>query len=318
MPAVVCHWLLGKRLLERAENIVGAQRFHEKSFLLGCQGPDVFFYHRMVSAFRQHSLEKYGHSFHDDSPDELLASFKKTALSAGELSGHALSYALGLCCHYAYDTCAHPYICQLEERMKQEDERGEDYHYHAHIESALDVILYRSETGGLISDLRLGRCVQFDRNDRDAAALLWGNALREVYAVTTGEKNLKLLLPHMRRLFRLLDDPTTIWRPMVSRIERLLGMKTAPMSAYMRPFMEDSDYDYANIERLEWCNFLDGSQRSSEDFFELTDRAELKSEQLMQAFTQIGSAEQFAELTGGRSMSNNVVEGAPQKENTVV
>ena len=309
MPAVVCHWLLGKRLLDSARSIAGEENFCEKSFLVGCQGPDVLFYHRLASLNRRKSLMEYGYKVHTDHPSELFASVKGTLAQGGELNGNVLSYALGLCSHYAYDTCAHPYICQLDEHMKQTDERGEDYHYHAHIESALDVIMLRSETGGLISDLRLAKCVQFEKADRDAAALLWGNVLHDIYGVQAEEKELRLLLPHMRRLFRLLDDPTSVWRPIVIQAEHLIGKYNGAMSAYMRPFMEDDSYDYANIEKQEWQNFMDAGQKSSEDFFEITDRAQLEAEKLMRFFMTAESADDFAEYTGERSFSNNVDEG---------
>ncbi len=311
MPAVVCHWIHGRRLLDRAKALAGAENFYETAFLCGCQGPDVLFYHRLVSLSRKKSLYSRGSSVHTEHPSVLFASVLRT-LSGLEkdsgLYGRVLSYALGLCCHYAYDTCAHPYICQLSEHMKHTDERGENYHYHAFIESALDVIMYRWEEAGLITDLRLGKCVRFERGDCEAAALIWGNILEDYYGEKPEQKELLRLLPHMRRLFRLLDDPVSIRRPIVMKIERLIGSDTGPMSAYMRPFMEDDSYDYANIAKEEWCNFMDENQRSCEDFFEITDRAETAGEEFMRFFMTSPTEAELSAYTGERSFSNNVDE----------
>jgi len=318
MPAVVCHWLLGKRVMETAKKLAGEENFCEKSFFLGCQGPDILFYHRLAALSRKRSLMKYGSKVHCDHPSALFASIKKTLNESGELCKNVLSYALGLCCHYAYDTCAHPFICQLEQFMKQNDERGSDYHYHAHIESALDVIMLRHETGDLITDLRLRRCVNYKEADRAAVALIYANALRDIYGVTTDEKNMRRLAPDMKRLFSLLDDPTMIWRPTVRKLEILLGKDDAPMSAYMRPFMEDDGYDYANIEKEEWHNFMAPQEESCEDFFEMTDRAERKSEDFMKFFMTAEGAEDFSSYTEERSFSNNVDEGAAKYEEKAI
>jgi len=299
MPAVVCHWIFGKRLEDFAGKLNGEKYFDVESFLLGCQGPDILFYHRLVSFSRKRSLARFGSPVHRYSPSQLFFSLKKT-LAKYEPDGdkyiHALSYALGMCCHYAYDACAHPYICQLEEYMKQADERGADYHYHAHIESALDVIMLRHETGQLITDLRLGRCVKFSRCGSEVIADIYGNFLHDVYGVSTDYRNLCRLAPDMRRLFRVLDDPTTLWRPTVRKLEILAGKDSAPMSAYMRPFMEDDSYDYANIEKEEWRNTDKLDEVSCEDFFEITQRAEELAREMMQLFLSaesIGDFERF-------------------------
>lgn len=310
MPAVVCHWLLGKRVIDSAKRLAGEERFKENSFLLGCQGPDILFYHRLVSLNGKDNLQEYGHRIHRDHPSRFFASLKRSVESCGrELRDFAHSYALGMCCHYAYDTCAHPYICQLADYMSENDGRGRDYSYHALIESALDTIMWRYETGGVISDLRLGKCVRFEKEDAAAIAHIYTDALRDIYRRKAPEEQTMLLAGDMRRLFRVLDDPTTLRLPLVMKLERMFKKDTAPMSAYMRPIMEDDLYDYANIAHEEWHNIMNAEEKSCEDFFEVTERAEKKTSEVMEFYVSTGGSESdFAEFTLERSFSNNADE----------
>ncbi len=318
MPAMVCHWLLGQRVLDTARECAGEENFCENSFLAGCQGPDVLFYHRLASLRQRGNLQRYGSRIHSDHPSALFACVKDCVRESGELYAQCISYALGLCCHYAYDICAHPYVCQLTEYMCEHDERGGGYKYHAFIESALDVILLRHETGGLISDFPLARCARFDAADRRAAAFIYGRVLADIYGAVTSERNLLRLLPDMRRLFRLLYDPTGIWRPLVSGAERLAGISSGAMSAFMRPFMEDDSYDYANTAKAEWVNCKNAQERSCEDFFELTDRAEECARDMMRFFMKADSAQEFAAYTGERSFNDNVPEAPASRDDCVI
>ncbi len=312
MPAVVCHWLLGKRMMNTARRIAGKDRFKEKSFLIGCQGPDILFYHRLVSLSRKDNLQDFGHKIHSDHPSQFFASLKETVENCSdELRDYVNSYALGMCCHYAYDTCAHPYICQLSQRMKETDERGSDYSYHALIESALDTIMWRYETGGIITDLRLAKCVAADKGDSAAAAEVYANALREMYNKEISPKESGRLAGDMIRLFRVLDDPLCVRRPFAARMEALTGKKNGRISAYIRPIMEEDDYDYANITHAEWSNVMNPEEKSCEDFFEITKRAERRTKEMMKFFANsVGSANEFSLFTGERSFSNNVDEVA--------
>jgi len=307
MPALVCHWLLGKRLEDKARELAGEENFKEKSFYIGCQGPDIFFFSRRLP-FSGRGLQSYGHVIHEDSPSMLFSSIKRTLKEGGELYNELLSYALGMCVHYAYDICAHPYICRLEEYMRENDERGENFRYHAAIESALDTIMLRYETGGIISDLRLKSCVKADKASKRAASLLCRKLLWDMYEVEE-EKLCSQLVSDMRRMVGLLDDPLGIWKPIVEKLERFIGHNEGPMSAYMRSMMEDSEYDYANINHAQWHNVMNEEECSQEDFFEITDRAEKRAEECMAFFMKTGGEMlDFVEFTGERSFSNNVDE----------
>ena len=113
----------------------------------------------------------------------------------------------------------------------------------------------------------------------------------------------------MRRVFSLLDDPIGIWKPIVKKLERFAGHRSGGMSAYMHSMMEDSDYDYANINHERWQNIMNAEESSEEDFFELSDRAEKRAEECMVFFAETeGEKADFVKFTGEKSFSNNVDE----------
>ena len=252
-------------------------------------------------------MREYGSRLHEDSPSRFFGELAALLrLYRGENYDAILGYAFGMCCHYAYDRTAHPYVLWLEREMKLSDERGENYHYHGEIESMLDIILLRHDKELLVNDISLSACMPADKASRGAIETVYTRLLPQLYGTTPEAKSISQLVPDARAAAKWLNDRTLIKRPMIASLEKLFGAHGAA-SAYMRPMLEDMEHDYANVGHADWHNIYAPEETSDADFFELTDTAEADSLNMIGLFsTACREPIDFTAFTGERTLSYGV------------
>ena len=103
MPDCAAHYKFGQDVLDR----VGAQLrtralAFKREYDIGLQGPDPFFFYR---PWRQTEIAAYGTARHEQPAVRMFAPILSQAPEKA-----ALSYLMGLICHYALDARCHPYV----------------------------------------------------------------------------------------------------------------------------------------------------------------------------------------------------------------
>lgn len=285
MPAIISHWLFGKKLAPLAAQRADVADFRENCFLWGSQGPDVLFFQRLVPWCRGQVVRKYGSMIHDGSPSEFFTELADVLDACPHADYDAiLSYALGMCCHYAFDCAAHPYVNWLTDVMSVRDSRGKDFHYHGEIESMLDIMLLRNETGMLPTEVRLTECIPADPEVDRILADVWTRILGSLYDVTLEPKYADLLGADMRECFSVLSDRHALRRPIFNTLERAVRKNDAPVSAFMRPMTESLRWDYGNVRHQEWCNPLAPDEKSTESIYDIFARAAARAAEMMDFF----------------------------------
>lgn len=125
MPTTFTHHKFGKdvykELPEEVKNII---RSRKKEYILGLQGPDIFFYHL---PFVKNKVFQRGIELHDNDAysffQRSIEEYKKKPTKA------LLAYLLGFACHFILDSTCHPFIYKVQERAHLS---------HSEIESCLD------------------------------------------------------------------------------------------------------------------------------------------------------------------------------------
>ncbi len=124
MPAYLTHRMAGERVLETVSVP------HKPAFYLGCQGPDMLFFHNYQPWRRDKTMFALGVSMHNGNTRRLLEHLIGFAREyAGEDRDELVSYAAGLLAHYAVDKNAHPFVY---------GKTGEDDAHHQAIEYMWD------------------------------------------------------------------------------------------------------------------------------------------------------------------------------------
>lgn len=105
MPAYLTHKEAGDRVLE------AVQVPHRAAFFLGCQGPDMLFFHNYQPWRRDRTMFALGVLMHNGDTRALLEHMIGFARGyKGTDRDELVSYAAGFLTHYAVDKNAHPFV----------------------------------------------------------------------------------------------------------------------------------------------------------------------------------------------------------------
>jgi hypothetical protein len=152
MPACFAHYQFGQDFLARlGGDIKSLALTFKREFDSGLQGPDIFFFSR---PYRGNAVRDYGVERHNQPAVMMFAPILEKAREKA-----ALSYALGLICHYVLDKGCHPYVY---------GHTGDSYG-HARMESAFDRYIM---AGRGVSKARY-RCLPAGGLDCASMASLW-------------------------------------------------------------------------------------------------------------------------------------------------
>lgn len=111
MASNVTHYFFARNMInqlpEEARRVVEKYPRH---FIIGNQGPDIFFYH-MTS--KNHKLGGYIH----ERPLQRLLLLNRTWLKKKPVDSPTWAYFLGFLCHFSLDIAFHPYIDEIEPHL---------------------------------------------------------------------------------------------------------------------------------------------------------------------------------------------------------
>ena len=223
MPGFTTHYILGMKAYNDLPQtslkfIIAKYRW---LYQLGLQGPDIFFFHRVMPWQRGVSYARQGSLLHKRSPARLFEAFRAVLNRETAQREQMLGYVEGFFCHYALDRSIHPFVYYWQEQLHQEDPGyGKNGHaYHFRIESALDTIALRRETGRLIRDFRLKTVLPEDENNLYLAV---GRLYRPVFDHLLGlpgadAKHIALAPGDMRRAAAMMTDRSLIRQRLLRR-----------------------------------------------------------------------------------------------------
>jgi hypothetical protein len=99
----MAHYQFGQDVLSRLGNAPGQSVLtFKREFDVGLQGPDIFLFYK---PYRSNRIFNYGKARHEEPAVRMFAPMlEKTREKA------ALSYFIGIICHYVLDKCCHPYV----------------------------------------------------------------------------------------------------------------------------------------------------------------------------------------------------------------
>ena len=136
MPAVYAHKRFGERIFEfLPANLKEAFTPYKDCFLLGLEGPDLFFYHR---PFKPNETRKRALQLHLNSAKSFFVSAanKINAQKVDNPEATAIAaYTAGFICHFTLDNACHPRVYDLEDTGVS----------HGRIESEFDKYILRKE-----------------------------------------------------------------------------------------------------------------------------------------------------------------------------
>lgn len=308
MPAMVTHYLFAQRVFAQCRK-AGIPIADRQTALIGAQGPDIFFFHRVLPWQPGVSYAKEGVRLHKVSPAKLFEGFRRVLNAQKTPSDAMLGYVEGVFCHYALDRAAHPFVLYWQEQLAREQPAygTKPNQYHFRIESALDTILLRRETGRLMRDFKLVTVLP-DSKSADYAAI--GRLYEPLFHTLLGvpgatAEHLARAPGDMRQAMRLMTDRTLFRQRALHPLESLARQGHIATSL-LRP-LDTNDWDYANEAHREWRNPYDDSYVSRDSFLDLYELAVTEAVDMIDAFRgALPAGRSMQEITQDRGFSSDL------------
>ena len=202
MPAFYAHKRFGEMVAkELPEEIKEAVLNHEAQFLIGCQGPDIYFFFR---PWKHNDVNAYGEGLHALEARALFERGAKIIRRYGRDSAKA-AYVYGVLCHFALDSEAHPYVNAMVEKL---------YVGHIEIEEEFEKHMMRlDEVNPFSTDL--SKMVPTDNETVDA--------IKPLYEGVTW-KQTKESLKELKLLKKIVCQPTAAGQKRLNSLLKKAGM----------------------------------------------------------------------------------------------
>ena len=275
MPASLTHYTFAKTVLEGLPEAGGLV---EPAYFWGAQGPDFLFCHhylRFVGIGKEkEGLKEYGNLLHSTRPSLTLSAMRNFLEKHPEPAYS--SYVQGFLCHYALDSTAHPYVNALAGELAAQRPHETPSSMHGEIESALDAIVLRRETGKLPSEVKLKNLFPKNEGIQRRIAKLYHAVLLEVYNQEIPEEELLQATRDTRFVFAAITDRTGFKHRLFNLLEQ---GRPHVITSHIVPLTEGNEVDYANVQESPW-----GGEGRTESFFALYEQAVQLARRLIQDF----------------------------------
>ena len=116
MPAYCTHYIFACELLPALTELAGFD-LNRDAVMLGTQGPDVFFFHRIAPWMPGRSQRKIGSRLHRAKPGDILDAMAEYCTRCSTEKNIARSYAYGFILHYALDRQCHPFVYAKQQEL---------------------------------------------------------------------------------------------------------------------------------------------------------------------------------------------------------
>ena len=275
MSAILCHYLHGKRVLQsHMEQIADRD-----AFLLGTQGPAVFAYSLLFGKEHSREAQTFCHQI-CSTPIEILLTFCEENRNSEDTMFS--SYCLGVLCYGLLEQGMAPFVSYGAEMIHRLEPSGTMEDYKNQIESALDIILLRYETGQLPTEVNLKTTVPVSDAICNASSQFYQLFAEKYCNCQTNEKMIASLLLDGIKGIGKLNDRSMLKRQFIKRREKR-HKQSGGFSSLIRNISEDTDYDYANVCQNEWQWPLETGTIRTETFFDLFENAASKTKQMLSA-----------------------------------
>jgi hypothetical protein len=279
MPYICAHLAFGERVaaaLGHSPDTLG------EAYVLGCLGPDVYFFDRLPpTPFVPHQ-KKHGNALH-----ALDCSVLFDALSAAALPS-LRPYLYGFLTHIALDSTLHPYV--------EAKHRGLD---HTRFEGVIDSVIYAETKDAVPYEAILKRRADVRAIDAllaDVSETLCGASVSGAY-VRSARK--------FRRLVPFLFDPKGRRFRAIRRVEKALK-KDGLLSAFLLAAPREDPEDCMNLARAAWASPWEPDRIRTESVPMLFDAAEALSVDLIRAY-DANDRETLDRLLSDRTMQKGVL-----------
>ena len=279
MPYLCTHLAFGDRIARR---LGSSMEQMGEFYLLGCFGPDIFFFDRLPPTPGIPHQKKHGNALHATDAAVLFDSLCDSASDAQK------PYLFGFLTHIALDSTLHPYV---EARHTGLD--------HTRFEGVIDSLIYAETKERIPYAALLKRkmdAVAIDALLSDASRAVTGKDVRGAY---------RRSLNKFRRVVPFLFDPNGRRYRLLHGLERVIR-KEGLLSGFLLAAPRADAEDCMNRSRAPWAPPWASDRVRTDSVPMLLNEAEALALALIEAY-RTGDRETLHQLLLGRTMQKGVL-----------
>lgn len=273
MPSFSTHYIFAYEMLPHLKNIADFE-VNEEAVLFGTQGPDIFFFHRILPFMPGKSLRKYGSMIHRSKPAILFEDMREYCKKSDK-PNIAISYVYGFILHYVLDRNCHPYVYYLQNRITEKHKFTNPHTAHNIIEFSMDSYLLNKR-------MNIEKPEKFNTSETVSSNMEVINEIAKLlnYSISkTINRNITVsqgitALNDLKTVQKICYDPKGIKRILITPFEIIAApfSRNFKFTAMMRPKDLEKAKKYANIENNIWQSPYSNtvSNKSFQELFELS------------------------------------------------
>lgn len=272
MPALVTHYLFGQEVLHTGTSFskeILQEENLTQAFLLGCQGPDPFFF--SLRSKGASDGRKFGSLLHRHHITQQFNAYKEALLYLKEADrAYGQAYLYGFLAHFQLDTITHPYIYAQQYALigaLNQELLGSDNCVHAVIESDIDSSLYALKHQEDLCKNGPHMVLKADKDCLRVAGLMHAYVAQKVYGLALLRSEFYSAVQDMRIIYRLIESPNGKRSALIGKLERIKKDHSLLASLSHRPASSKTD-KHLNLEHKPWKNPYN-QRESCQDFLEL-------------------------------------------------
>lgn len=310
MPSVIAHCWYGdvacsRMGQDRLQNII---KQNHGAYMIGCQGPDVFFfYHRWPwqNSSNNAKVGKYAALLHRELVNDAFDCFLDYVKEHRD-DEVAIAWMCGYMAHWALDSRCHPYIFYRTGSLHQDI--GND---HQMFEGQIDRgVLAVNNTA--IEDYQSRKLTRYPERLAEVMWNMMAPLFREHADMNMEKKEVEESLRDFMSFQKFFYDPRGTkcrWVAFGEKFTNTKGLATA----MIMPFEYDDALDAMNLRHDFWVHPCDDSQVSSMDFTEMAREAVENHLQLLGLLDDFlygeGTKEPILALIGNRQFETGLQPG---------
>lgn len=273
MPAFSTHYLFAKEMIPIVE-----EKTHNKldrnAVMIGAQGPDIFFFHRVFPWQKGKTLRAAGSIMHRSKCGDILDHFRKYIDTHG-FSQIAQSYIYGFLMHYALDRTCHPYIYFMQNIITDKSKKMNSSSVHNFIEASIDsVMINRIEKEDNPRAFNTENTFNFTQDELLVVSSVIESTADIVSPVHYSQSDAVTAIEDTKTAQKIMNDKDGKKHACLDIAEKIAApiIKNFKFSSFLRTDDLENAYKYVNIYNKGWKSPFGGNIRR-ESFFDLFEKS---------------------------------------------
>lgn len=273
MPAFCTHYLFAQDLMPWAKENAKFN-YIENVVNVGTQGPDIFFFQRVLPVVMPGQAGmKTGSALHKSQIEKILAAFKEY-LEQNQ-NDIAKSYIYGFIMHYALDRNCHPFVYAMQEKMTNANKHIHNSSAHNKIEMALDsYMMYQKKGITNVKTFDTSKTIELTQNQKEEIGKLLSFVISKVLNKEVSKDQVVVAINDSTKFQQILRDKSGALNAFCKAVETPVGPLASyyKLSTFIRPKSWKKGIEYANINNKVWTSPYEDKIRN-ESFEELYSKA---------------------------------------------